>query len=153
VTIRAGSIVEIRYRLFDARGELVETTDEEGPVRYRHGQAEILAGLEEALEGARAGDELRVTLGPEEAYGAHNPEGIVAVPRKELPEGDYAPGAWVAVHFEPDPDEAGPPDEEGDEELEMRVVEVQDDAVIMDANHPLAGQSVTFEVEVVSVEP
>ena len=148
MTIRANSVVEIRYRLFDARGELVETTDEDGPIRYRHGEAEILTGLERALEGAAAGDELRVTLQPEEAYGAHNPEGIVAVPRDELPEGDYAPGTWVAVGLEA---EAG--EDVEDAELEMRVLEVHDDTIVMDANHPLAGQPVTFEVEVVSVEP
>jgi len=153
MSIQENSIVEIRYRLLDKDGELVESTDEEGPIRYRQGTAEILPALESALEGASAGDQLRVTLEPTDAYGDHNPEGIVIIPRQELPVDDYSPGDWVAVGVEPEPGGAGPGEDVESDELEMRVLEVNPDEVIMDANHPLAGQSVTFEVEVVSVEP
>lgn len=140
--------VEIRYRLLDAAGNEVESTEAEGPLRYRHGRDEILPGLERALDDARPGDRIRVTLTPEEAFGAHDPEGIVVVPRSELPEREYRAGDWLAVQVEAD---EGDDVEEG--ELEMRILEVDDEALVMDANHPLAGQSVTFEVEVVSVEP
>ena len=150
MNIQENSIVEIRYRLLDKDGELVESTDEDGPIRYRHGTAEILPALESALIGASAGDQRRVTLAPAEAFGEHNPDGIVIVPRQELPDEDYSPGDWIAVGVEA---EAGEQEDLEGDELEMRVLEVNEDAVVMDANHPLAGQSVTFEVEVVSVEP
>jgi FKBP-type peptidyl-prolyl cis-trans isomerase SlyD len=150
VNIQENSIVEIRYRLLDKDGELVESTDEEGPIRYRHGSAEILPALENALIGASPGDQVHVTLEAEEAFGAHNPDGIVIVPRQELPDEEYSPGDWVAVGVEQEP---GEQEEIESDELEMRVLEVNEDAVVMDANHPLAGQSVTFEVDVVSVEP
>ena len=147
MTITKNATVEIRYRLLDASGEVVESTEDEGPIKYRHGAAEILPGLEDALEGASPGDEVRVTLAPEDAYGEHNPEGLVVVPRDELPDEEYSPGDWISVGLEADEGENLEEDE-----LEMRVVEVNPDAIVMDANHPLAGQSITFEVEVVSVE-
>lgn len=151
--IKQNSSVEIRYRLLDQDGELIESTDDDGPLRYRHGSDDLLPALEEALTGASAGDELRVTLTPEDAFGPHNPEGIVIIPRQELPDDVYSPGDWVAIGVESDEGEReGEDDEDEGEELEMRILEVREDAVVMDANHPLAGQSVTFEVVVVSVE-
>lgn len=147
MNIRPGSVVEIAYRLYDAEGELVESSEEDGPVTYRHGREEILPGLEAALEGRSAGEQVRVTVAPEDAYGAYNPDGLIAVRRSELPaEHEYAPGDWLSVCVENDEEDH---DDEG--ELEMRVVEVREDEVVLDANHPLAGQSVTFEVEVRSV--
>lgn len=147
--IKNNSLVEISYRLLDQEGDLIESTDEEGTLQYRHGNDDLLPALEGALTGAAAGDELHVTLAADDAFGAHNPEGIVIIPRQELPDEVYSPGDWVAVGIEGDEGE-GEDDDSG--ELEMRVLEVREDAIVMDANHPLAGQSVTFEVVVVSVE-
>lgn len=162
--IAAGAIVVARLRLFDARGELVEPQE---TIRYRHGHEEILPGLERGLEGARAGDELRLTLEPGEAFGDYDPEGIVAIPRSELPAGlRVEPGAWITARLmdddggeegedgnEGDAEEVG--DEGGDDEreMELRVLEVHPEQILVDANHPLAGQRIVFEIEVVSVEP
>ncbi len=141
------AVVVLHYRLFDAQGTLVESSDEAGPIRYRHGRAELLPGLESALEEAAEGDSLRLSLEPDEAFGRYDPGGIVAVPRTELSdEVDYRPGDWVSLRVE-----GG--EAQGEEaEMEMRVLEVHPEQVLMDANHPLAGQRVTFELEVVSVE-
>lgn len=151
------TLVEMHYRLYDAEETLVESTEDEGPVRYQHGQDEILPGLESALEGAEAGGHVRVTVEPEEAYGAYNPEGLVVVPRDQLPEDqEYATGDWLSVTLEDDGegdlDEGGAvPGEES--EMEMRIVEVREAEVVLDANHPLAGQRVTFDIDVLTVEP
>ena len=145
------SEVELRYRLLDAEGQLIEGTDEE-PIRYTHGRGSILPGLEEALEGKEAGSTLSVSLEPEQAFGAYNPEGLVSIPRTELPtEHVYEVGDWITVGVD---GLEGEGDDEGEEdEMEMRVVEVREQEIVLDANHPLAGQSVTFEVEILSVEP
>jgi FKBP-type peptidyl-prolyl cis-trans isomerase SlyD len=148
--VEARSEVELRYKLLDAEGHLVEETDEE-PIRYTHGREEILPGLEAALEGLEAGSSLTVALEPEEAYGPYNPEGLVAIPRAELPaEHAYEVGEWVSIVVEGLETEAE--EDEGDE-MEMRIVEVREGEIVLDANHPLAGQSVTFEVEILSVGP
>ncbi len=137
----------MHYELFTASGELLETTQEDGPVRYVHGDEEILPGLEAALEGHGAGDEVRVTLSAQDAYGDYNPEGLVSVPRQQFDDdADLEPDTWITVTVAES--------EETDEgELEMRVVEVREDEVILDANHPLAGQAVTFAVSVIAVAP
>lgn len=145
--IGPNTFVEMHYELFTASGELLETTQEDGPVRYVHGDEEILPGLEAALEGHGAGDEVRVTLSAQDAYGDYNPEGLVSVPRQQFDDdADLEPDTWITVTVAES--------EETDEgELEMRVVEVREDEVILDANHPLAGQAVTFAVSVIAVAP
>jgi FKBP-type peptidyl-prolyl cis-trans isomerase 2 len=147
--IESGSQVEFHYQLFDENGELVESTADDAPVSYAHGNDEILPGLEHALDGAVEGDELQVTLPPGEAYGEYSPDGLIAVPRSELGEDFSAEkGDWILVHVE----QEGAEEQDEDEELEMRIVEISAEEIVMDANHPLAGKEVTFHVKVISVE-
>ena len=150
--------VTINYKLFDAEGQEVESTYGEEPITYTHGYEEILVGLEAALDGKEVGAKLTVQLGPEEAYGPHNPEGIFAVPMSELPEEhDYQKGDWISVQVdEEEPDEEHVHGEHCDHEpggeMEVMIHEIRGDEVILDANHPLAGQSISFEVEVVDIQ-
>jgi len=145
--IAPGSRVALKYRLFDGEGELVESSDDGELMEYKHGAEEIVPALERALEGKAVGDRLRVALQPEEAFGAFDPALMVTVPRSEIPEEvELEVGAYLPVELE-----QAPEDLEG-EEIEFRIVEVGDEEVVLDANHPLAGESVTFELEVVSVE-
>lgn len=145
--IAPGTVVTIEYELFDGSGKEVESTEGE-PVSYTHGSDEILPGLERALEGAEAGASLRVELTPEDGYGAWQSDGLFCVPRSELPEdAELVPGDWVEMEVHAD--------EEGEVEgvIEARITELRDEEVVLDANHPLAGQSLTFAVRVVAVEP
>ncbi|MCI0549292.1 MAG: hypothetical protein L0027_18655, partial [Candidatus Rokubacteria bacterium] len=90
---------------------------------------------------------LEVTLAPAEAFGEYNPEGLVSVPRADLPpDVELVRDEWITVVVHGD--EAG---EEEVGEMDMRIVEAGGDEVILDANHPLAGQAVTFKLEVLSV--
>ena len=141
-----GSLVKLRYRLFDGEGELVEASEEADPLEYTHGSGELPPGIEQALEGKREGEQVRVTLQADEAFGPFDPALIVSVPRTEIPaDVELVPGDFLPVELEDAPE-----DLEG-EELEFRIVEVGQDEVILDANHPLSGEAVTFELEVLSV--
>ena len=144
--VTEGSLVKIHYSLFDAEGELFESSEGEDPAEFVSGQGEVPPGLERALEGKGAGDKIRVELADEDAFGAYMPEGLISIPRSELPE-DVEKGDMVPVMLT---DDDGNELEDG--ELEFRVVEVREDEAVLDANHPLAGQKVTFEVEVVEVK-
>ena len=148
--ITKGAVVELTYQLMDSKGQVVESADDDAPIRYKHGFAEILPGLEAALEGKTAGEAFAIELDPDDAYGSHDPEGIVSVPRSELPAEGFEKGDWITLRVEADEEDQGEV-EEGD--LDMRVVELRDDEVILDANHPLAGQRVTFQLKVISVGP
>lgn len=144
--IRDGCLVELAYTLYDADGQVVETSEEEENLRYVHGRQEIPEPLERSLEGAQPGDKLKVTLDEGEAYGPYNPDGLVTVPRSQFPaDAEIVPGDWVQVEVV----EEG---ETGGEEMEMRVTEISPDAIVLDANHPLAGQEVTFDLQVVDVK-
>ena len=144
-----GSIVTFHYTILDDNGEVVETSKAEGPVSAIWGDGDLLVGVEKALEGAEAGAKMKLNLSPDEAFGDYDPEGIFSVPRSEIPTADnLKAGEWISILLEP---------EEGDdsgieeEEHEARVVSLDEEEIILDANHPLAGKSVVFELEVLEV--
>ncbi|HZO16663.1 MAG TPA: peptidylprolyl isomerase [Polyangiaceae bacterium] len=124
------------YRLFDDQGRLVDKRS----LGYVHGYAQILPGLEAGLEGARSGERRRLTLEPEDAFGEHDPEGVLEVDRDELP-GAVRPGDEVTAES---PDGTV---------VVWRVLEVRPEVIVVDVNHPLAGQKVRFEVEIREVRP
>ncbi len=132
-------VVYMEYRAWNERGELVETTEGNGAFAYLHGRGNILPGLEAALEGAAVGDTARVTLTAEQAYGERVAEACVTVPRGQLAAGVRGElGERVQIQ--------GP-----DGIVEFTITALDGDAVTLDANHPLAGQALTFEVEVTAV--
>lgn len=136
----------LSYELFDLAGEVLETSEEGEPMEYTHGAEEIAPALERALAGKQEGDKVRVTLPPEEAFGAIDPGLIVSVPRTEIPpEFQLSVGEYLPIELEDAPEDLG------DEEVEFRIVEVGETEVVLDANHPLAGETVTFALQVVSV--
>ncbi len=142
--IKNGCRVELEYAILDDRQETVESSAEAGPILYVHGTGDLPPVLEDALEGRSVGEELDVPLAPGEAFGPYDPGGLVSVPRHEFPEdAEIVPGDWIELVLE---------DSEENESAEARVVEVRPDAVVLDLNHPLADQSVTFRVSVISVE-
>lgn len=146
--IENGRKVSLMYRLIDSEGELVETTDPDEPLVYTHGSDEIFEALQEALEGAEVGSEHCVVVEPEDAFGEVDPDQILTVPRDEFPpEAELEAGLVITVQVQAD---EGEDEEEG--EMEMLVVEVSDDGVVLDGNHPLAGEQVTFELKVVAIE-
>jgi len=148
VKIRAGCFVELAYELRGEGGDLVEHSAEDGPMVYLHGNEEIPAKIEGELEGREKGDVLEVSLPPGAAYGEYNPDGLVTVPREQFPpDAEIVPGDWIYVTLA---DQEGKEPDEA-ESLEMRVVEISPEAIVLDANHPLAGKSCTFDLKVVSV--
>ncbi|MFT7485991.1 MAG: FKBP-type peptidyl-prolyl cis-trans isomerase SlyD [Candidatus Paceibacteria bacterium] len=145
MNISEGSLVEINYTLEIEGGEVVESSTEEGPLQYLHGGGEIPDRLEEALLGKSIGDKLELTLAPEDAFGDYDLEALTTVPRSEFPEdAELEKDTWIQVEVMSDDGELL----DGENELEMRVAEVSDDSVVLDANHPLAGKTITYKVEV-----
>jgi FKBP-type peptidyl-prolyl cis-trans isomerase SlyD len=147
VKIERDCLVELEYQLKNGKGEVVELSTERGPMVYLHGHAEILPALEQGLEGAGEGDRLSVCLEPDQAYGPFDPDQILSVPRSEFPEdAEIVPGDWITIALSDDADE-----EVDGQEMDARVLEISPDAITLDANHPLAGQQVVFEMMVLRV--
>lgn len=144
-----GSTVSVSYRLLDCDGDLVETTEPDEPLTYVHGSDDMLPALQSRLEGAEVGSEHSIELSCEDSFGDLDPELLITVPRDEFPEdAEIVPGDVIAVQVTPEEGDDG-----GEEEqIEMQVVEISSDGVVLDGNHPLAGQSVTFELKILAID-
>jgi FKBP-type peptidyl-prolyl cis-trans isomerase SlyD len=137
--IALNSVVTLHYTLKDNEGNLIDQSDD-GSFLYLHGAMNIIPGLENALVGKAAGDEVSVSVSPEEGYGVKDPERIQEVP-KEMFEGNEDIQAGVQFHAQ-SPDGAA---------VVVTVVEVKDDVVVIDGNHALAGVDLNFDVKIIEV--
>lgn len=131
-------VVTIDYKLTDEDGEVLDSSDEGKPLRYLHGAGNLIEGLEDALEGKVAGDKVQVSLPPDRAYGARDEELVQDVPRQNFPEGEVEVGMQFRAQGE------------GESRI-ITVVAVDDEKVTIDANHPLAGMTLAFDVNVLDV--
>ena len=146
--ITAGAYVELDYQLLDCEGDVIETSEDEGRLIYTHGAEEIPPPLEEALDGATEGDTREVCLAPADAFGERDLESIFSVPTDMIGEGTVPrSGDWIELVFNPEETDAFTEPYP----IDVQVVSVEDDAIIIDTNHPLAGQEVTFQVTVAEV--
>ncbi|MCL6417626.1 peptidylprolyl isomerase [Aestuariirhabdus sp. Z084] len=133
-------VVSMNYKLTDDTGEVIDSSEGGEPLNYLHGASNIIPGLEKELVGKVQGDALTVTVQPAEAYGELDPE-LVQTVEKGLFEGveSIEPGMMFQAQ--------GP----NGEVQRIMVKAVEGDEVTIDANHPLAGKVLHFEVEIVSV--
>ncbi len=133
-------VVHIHYTLKNDQGETLDSSEGREPLPYLHGASNIVPGLEKALTGQEAGAQLDVTVSPEEGYGPVFPEAIQTVPREAF-QGvdDIQPGMQFQAQ--------GP---EGQVQV-ITVKEITDEGIVVDGNHPLAGQNLNFSVEVAEV--
>ncbi len=133
------SVVSLAYQVKVEEGVVVDQASVEAPLDYLHGHNNLVTGLEKALTGRSVGEKFSVTVGPEEAYGEHSDAMVQRVPA------DVFQGVEqieVGMRFLADTDQ-GP--------IPVEVTEVDGDFVVVDGNHMLAGQTLTFDVEVVAV--
>lgn len=136
------TLVTLSYVLFDEKGADVDHATPSDPLSYVHGYAQIVPGLERGVEGMKVGERRTLIVAPEHAFGDRDEEGVFEVDRAEFPNADeIAPGDEFVAES---------PD---GHQIAMRVVEVRADALVVDSNHPLAGHTVRFEVEVKAVRP
>jgi FKBP-type peptidyl-prolyl cis-trans isomerase SlyD len=136
--IAENTVVTIHYTLTDVEGKVLDSSIGEEPLSYLHGSGSIVPGLEKALVGKGAGDEIKVTIAPDEAYGQREEDMVQKIPRSEFPEGDIEVGMQFRAQGA-----------HGSHILS--VIALDNDTVTMDGNHPLAGATLKFDVKVVSV--
>ena len=138
--VAENTVVSFHYRLFDDDGELEVDTRDGDALPYLHGRANIIAGLENAMAGHEAGDILRVKVPPQLGYGLYDDDKVRTL-EPSFFEGLEDFGIGFTCQLE---------DDEGTLEL-ATVVEIDDDGVIVDSNHPYAGRTLDFEVEIIDV--
>lgn len=133
-------VVSIDYTLTNNQGQVIDSSQGRDPLAYLHGKGNIIPGLEKALEGKNIGDNLKVAIQPEEGYGNHDPRMVQSVPKAAFKGVDnIQPGMQFQAQ--------GP----GGQARVVTVTKVDGDNVTVDANHPLAGQTLNFDVTVKDV--
>jgi len=135
----SGMVVTMHYTLTDDSGDVLDTSAGRDPLTYLHGHGNIIPGLEKALEGKEVGHKSKVTVAPDEGYGEKNQEMVFEAPREHFPP-DLELKAGERVYAE------GP-----NGPISFSVVELTEKGAVLDANHPLAGKTLHFEVEIVEI--
>lgn len=143
-TATNGSTVSLKLEVLNEEGEVVETSDPEEDLQVTLGDGDLPPSVEEALVGAELNSEVEVVTAAGEAFGDHSLESIVTVPLEDFPEDlELEKGQQITVGVESDDGAEG--------EIDATIMEVNEDAVILDANHPLAGKPATFRMTVTSI--
>ncbi len=137
--VRDGRIVTFDYTMHDSDGNLVDSSQRSGPMRYLHGAGQLLPRLEEAMAGLEPGAETTVEIAHGDAFGEWDEAKVFEVPRGELP-GEAFVGAAVSAQ-----DPQGRP-------MSFTVVGLGEETARLDGNHPLAGKDLVFDVTVLNVE-
>ena len=137
--IAKDSVVAIDYTLTDDTGRVLDTSKDREPLSYLHGQGHIIPGLEAALDGKVVGDELKVTIPPEQAYGLRDDRMI-----QNVPVSSFSGVAEIQPGMQFQANTPGGP-------RVVTVVGIEGDEVKIDANHPLAGVTLNFQVKIMDV--
>lgn len=136
--IEKDKVVSMVYTLKNDKGEVIDSNDAKNALGFLQGHGNIIPGLEEALEGKAQGDKLNVSIPPEKAYGERQESMVQQLERKQF--GDDEPK--VGMQFQAD-GQHGP--------FIVTVTNMEGDTVTVDANHPLAGEQLHFDVEITEV--
>ncbi len=137
--IAQNSVVAFHYTLTNDTGEVLDSSEGREPLTYLHGAGNIIPGLEKELEGRQAGDTLNAVVAPGEGYGEQQEQLVQEVPRDAF---QGVEGIEPGMQFQAQT-QGGP--------LMVTVTKVEGDTVTVDGNHPLAGQTLNFAVEIASV--
>ena len=133
-------VVTMNYEVADDQGQLIDRSEEGGPLAYIHGNGQLIPGLETALEGRGKGDKVAVDVPPEQGYGERDEEGVQTVARNQF---DDSVEIEVGMQFEAHDDDEG--------HQIVTVVAVDGENITLDTNHPLAGKNLRFKVEILDV--
>ena len=139
--VKDGSVVSLQYSLSEENGSLIESNKGKDPLKYTHGSKQIVPGLEKELTGMKVGDEKRVKVKPEDAYGLVNPKAFQEVPKEQIPADGMKVGATLAAK--------GP----HGQEIPVRIHEIKKESVVLDLNHPMAGKTLLFDIKILDIQP
>jgi len=138
-SITAQSQITLHFELALEDGQVVDSNFEQAPAKFRFGDGSLLPAFEESLLGLKAGDESSFTMTPEKAFGAHNESNLQRIPRSQF-EMDLEEGMVVSFA------------DMSKNELPGVIAEIGEKDVLVDFNHPLAGRTLTFKVQIIEVE-
>jgi peptidylprolyl isomerase len=139
-TVKKGDTVKVHYTGRFDNGEVFDSSQGREPLQFKVGTQEIIKGLEEAVLGMQPGEKKNVTVNPEEGYGSHNKNLLMEMPKEKIPD-DISPEKGMPLQLVNKKGEAIP----------VVVTEIHDKSIKLDANHPLAGKVLYFDLELVEI--
>jgi len=135
--IKTGDTISVDYTGKFDNGEVFDTSRNRAPLKFTVGSGQLIPGFDAAVIGMQPGDTKTVTIAPEDGYGVHDRERVISMPRASVPEGmEIEVGMAVQLA-----DQAGNP-------IPAVIQELNEEDVILDLNHPLAGKTLTFDIEI-----
>jgi FKBP-type peptidyl-prolyl cis-trans isomerase 2 len=137
--VETGKVVAVHYTGKLTDGEMFDTSEGRDPLKFQVGSGQIIPGFEKAIMGKNIGEKVTINISADEAYGQIREDLIVSVPKTQMP-GDVEVGQPLQA--------------QGDNGQTINVIvkEVNEDNVMIDGNHPLAGKDLVFDIEVVEIE-
>ncbi len=140
VQAQRGDTVQVHYTGKLEDGTVFDTSTNRDPLQFTIGEGQIIPGFEQAVVGMNPGESKTVTIPMEQAYGPHREEMVLEVDRKQFPE-----------HLNPEVGQQLQVRQQNGQTMIVTVVEVSDTNVTLDANHPLAGEDLTFDIHLVGI--
>ncbi len=138
--IKDGDSVKVHYTGTLKDGTVFDSSRDREPLEFTLGSGMLIPGFEAAVVGMTVGDSTKVTIAPENAYGDVNEELVLTVPMEQVPS-HITPEAGMMLQLQTEDGGA----------MEVVITSVSDDGIVLDANHPLAGQELTFDIEIVEI--
>lgn len=138
--VKNGDTVKVHYTGSLEDGSVFDTSQDREPMEFTLGSGQLIPGFEKAVEGMEKGESTKVTIPSEEAYGEPREDLIISVPRENMPEG-VTPEVGMQL-------QVNQPDGQS---IPVRITEIADEEVKLDANHPLAGKDLIFEIELMEI--
>jgi FKBP-type peptidyl-prolyl cis-trans isomerase SlyD len=140
ITVSSGKKVSIEYTLTLEDKSVIDTNVGSEPLSYVQGSHNIISGLQNALEGLNIGDSKQVTIKPEDGYGSVDQKAIMEVSKEQIPQDALK----VGTHLQGQNDDG--------QVITAMVVEIKEQTVVLDFNHPLAGKTLHFDVKIVDIQ-
>jgi len=139
-TAKQGDTVRVHYKGTLDDGNEFDSSAEREPLEFRLGTGQVIAGFERTVDGMQLGETRTARLNADDAYGTHRAELVLELPKEQFPQ-DVTPEAGQQLELQQDDGQRIP----------VMIAAVEDETVTLDANHPLAGEALTFEIELVEI--
>jgi peptidylprolyl isomerase len=138
--VKNGDNVRVHYHGKLNDGSTFDSSEGRAPLEFKVGSGQVIKGFDDALIEMKVGDKKTVVIPAEQAYGVSQPENVIEYPLSDFPE-DMKPEVGLELHMS---------DNQGNN-FPVVIVAITEDAVVLDANHPLAGKELTFDIELVEI--
>lgn len=139
--VKKGDKIKVHYHGKLSTGDTFDSSQGREPLEFEVGSGMVIPGFDNGVTGMAVGDKKTVQIPADEAYGPHNPSMVINVPKSQFPEGmEVEIGMPLIMN-----------DEQG-HQFQVVVTAINEDSVTIDANHPLAGKDLTFDLELVSID-